>query len=301
MRAKVRVTACFKYLLSSNIHLYSVLWAIDELISEFAKQIYGHIQKTLNLVKEHHWRTNPAVLNGTNVAIIDKHYKSFPKVLTGYVREGFVAHSNVGLKLQVDPDVSQVLFPSPRRRHSQSIANERRMSYPFSPTRPDMSSDLSLKSPTLRPQSATSTTTTSTLSYAQISLITGDLASSQVGNDSKQKASIVIEVVGDFQALWVQSSGDSGDGFTDADSYSFEKLSNILDSAAIQMFWEMLRSIIELPALTDYFPASINYYDIIRLLKQVEYKVLWITECVQHLPADVAVDLIMAAYVTKAE
>ena len=278
-----------------------MLWAIDELISEFAKQIYGHIQKTLNLVKEHHWRTNPAVLNGTTVAIIDKHYKSFPKVLTGYVQEGFIAHSKIGLKLQIDSEDSQVLLQSPRRRHS--VANERRMSYPFSPTRPDMSSDLSLKSPTLRPQSATSTTTTtsSTLSYAQISLSTGDLASSQVGNDSKQKASMAVEVVGDFQALWVQSRFDSGDGFTDADSYSFEKLSNTLHPTAIQMFWEMLRSIIELPALTDYFPASINYYDIIRLLKQVEYKVLWVAECVQHLPTDVAVDLITAAYVPKAE
>ena len=278
-----------------------MLWAIDELISEFAKQIYEHIQKTLNLVKEHHWRTNPAVLNGTNVAIIDKNYKSFPKVLTGYVQEGFIAHGKIGLKLQVDSDVSQVLFSSPRPRHSQSFSNERRMSYPFSPTKHDMPSDFALKSPTLRPQSATSTKTTSTLSYAQISLSTADFAPSQVGSDSKQKTSIAIEVVGDFQAIWVQSSGDSGDGFSEADSYSFEKLSNILDSTAIKVFWEMLRSIIELPALIDYFPASINYYDIIRLLKQVEYKVLWIAECVQHLPTDVAVDLISAAYVPKSE
>lgn len=70
-----------------------------------------------------------------------------------------------------------------------------------------------------------------------------------------------------------------------------------------RMFWEMARALMELPELSAASERSRirTASDLTAVLKRPEYRVLWQSDAPQHLPKEVAADLIRAAYVSQVE
>ena len=61
----------------------SVTWMIEDLLLEYASQIEQQMNRLVNVIEQHHWRTNPAVLAGMRVAVFRKGSNPLPTIVTG--------------------------------------------------------------------------------------------------------------------------------------------------------------------------------------------------------------------------
>lgn len=50
---------------------------------EYAAQIVQHMNKVVNEIEQHHWRTRPNVLAGMRVAVFRKGSNPLPTIVTG--------------------------------------------------------------------------------------------------------------------------------------------------------------------------------------------------------------------------
>jgi len=97
------------------------------------------------------------------------------------------------------------------------------------------------------------------------------------------------------EPFWVQK--EDGCSWAEPDDIfqnAARKLVTITDK---RVFWEMVRSIIDLPQLASELKCCIkSSKDVATLLKKQEYKVLWSADAPEYLPKDAATELIQAAY-----
>lgn len=86
--------------------------------------------------------------------------------------------------------------------------------------------------------------------------------------------------------------------WSDPDDVSLTEIKKFISVADKRTFWEMSRAIIELPEIAEHCKSGVrSSKDLIFLLKNPEYKVLWTAEAADILPKQAAADLVTAAYV----
>lgn len=109
-------------------------------------------------------------------------------------------------------------------------------------------------------------------------------------------------IIGDItEPFWVQDTTMGGDPlWCDPDEVFLENAKAYITAEDKRKFWEMSRSIIELPQLSDICSGSCirNSEDLTAILKRPEFRILWLSDAPQYLPKDVASELIRCAYCT---
>lgn len=108
-------------------------------------------------------------------------------------------------------------------------------------------------------------------------------------------------VIGDIsEPFWVQNKKE-GSVWSDPDDLFLIEAKKLISSTDKRVFWEMARSILELPELSIHCQSGIrNSTDLANVLKRPEHRVLWIAEAPDYMPKDVATELIKSAYVLGA-
>lgn len=108
-------------------------------------------------------------------------------------------------------------------------------------------------------------------------------------------------VLGDIsEPFWVQSI-KAGSMWGDPDDlFLKEAAEKLVSTNDRKVFWEMARSLIDMPLLRHYCKSAITEeVDLIAVLKKAENKILWTTDSAQYLPKSVASALIESAYVPR--
>lgn len=106
-------------------------------------------------------------------------------------------------------------------------------------------------------------------------------------------------VIGDVaEPFWVQSTQENS-MWCDPDEFFLTSVKRKITITDKRMFWEMARSLIELPelSLASHESKIRCAADLTKLLQRPEYRILWIAEAAHFLPKDVATELIRSAYV----
>ena len=86
--------------------------------------------------------------------------------------------------------------------------------------------------------------------------------------------------------------------WSDPDELSMTEIKKFISLGDKKTFWEMSRAIIELPEISEHCKSGVrSSKDLIFLLKNPEFKVLWTAEAADILPKQAAADLVTAAYV----
>lgn len=81
------------------------------------------------------------------------------------------------------------------------------------------------------------------------------------------------------------------------DEVSLMEAKKVITSDDKKIFWEMTKTIIELPEISEYCNCSLrNANDLTTLLKRPEFRILWTAEAADLLPKHTTSELITAAY-----
>lgn len=138
----------------------------------------------------------------------------------------------------------------------------------------------------------------------QATLLSGGLTSPTGGThkaetQAQAHRSIPPAVIGDVaEPFWVQPIQENSN-WTDPDELFLTNVKRTITATDKKMFWEMARALIDLPELRIATHGSNirSAQDLTRVLKRPEYRVLWTADAPQHLPKEVATELILSAYV----
>jgi hypothetical protein len=106
-------------------------------------------------------------------------------------------------------------------------------------------------------------------------------------------------IVGDVaEPFWVQDITENAP-WTDPDELFLLQAPTFITSTDKRMFWEMARALLELPELSAASSGCKirGAQDLTAVLKRPEYRVLWLADAAQHLPKEIATDLVTSAYV----
>jgi hypothetical protein len=96
------------------------------------------------------------------------------------------------------------------------------------------------------------------------------------------------------EPLWVYKEPH---GWIDPDELFMIQTKKLITVTDKRVFWEMARSIIDLPQLAGKLKCPIkSSKDLAGYLKRPEYKVLWSIEAPNYLPKDAATELLTSAY-----
>lgn len=100
-------------------------------------------------------------------------------------------------------------------------------------------------------------------------------------------------------------NGTSSSAFSawmEPDEVSLSEAKKVVTQDDKKIFWEMTKTIIELPEISEYCNCSLrNTSDLSSLLKRPEFKILWTAEAADILPKHTASDLVTAAYMHCAD
>jgi len=100
---------------SFNWARLSVLWKIDDVVTDFAGIIDRHLESVLRRVENNCWRTNSDVLSGFRVAFFRRTSALLPTVLVGTILDGVSTTSNSSLRVVFDqntPSSKSKMLPS---------------------------------------------------------------------------------------------------------------------------------------------------------------------------------------------
>lgn len=264
----------------------SVTWVVEDLVAEFAGQIEEHMTRITQLIQQSHWRTNPNALCGLRVAIFRKNPAPVPTVITGIVSEATTAPGYS--KLRVAFDSEQTFRGMTSLVSSPIVATKARtpptvLRPPLAPLQhPDPVDFSDMPPPPPRPSNPPS---------GESSPVGGSL----LDNGSNQ------QIIGDVsEPFWVQANKDGG-CWMDPDDLSAQEVRKTVTATDRRIFWEMARSLIDLPELSMACKTSVRSpADVTAILKRPEFRVLWTPDAVESLTKEMAVDLIRAAYVSPA-
>ena len=272
-----------------HLTLRSVTWAIEDLIRDYAYQIETHLSQLISFIETNHWRRNPAVLVGYRIAVFRKGISPSPTIVCGFVIRYYLTmyllsfiHCNREI---VEPSSStgyskiRVAFDSPEKvSSSANVACP-----PTSPTSPYFPS---YGSASPIEQSRNGTISASDRYYY-------DSKESHQLHLQLEQESIIGEVTEPF---WVQKQGQQ---WLDPDELFLVEAKSKVTLSDKQLFWEMIRAIIDLPSLAAQCNTKIkNAKDLTALLKGTEYRILWSPAAPESLPKEVCAELIRAAYVS---
>lgn len=248
--------------LFANLNLYmiyrlSVHWLVEDLLIEYVSQIENHINKLSSAIQNNCWRTNPSILTGFRVAVFRKGATQTPTVLLGSVVEASASTGYSKIRVAFDSE-------------KNSSQNPEFHSFGYVPTIGPKRNQSNLASNPTTPTGKNSTN-----------------SSYEIGKDSSN--------IGDVsEPFWIQKEGQS---WMDPDEnyiLSSKKFITVTDK---RIFWEMARSIIDLPQLAGKLKCGINNpKDIASLMKKEEFRVLWSLDAPAYLPKDAATELLSAAY-----
>ena len=119
------------------------------------------------------------------------------------------------------------------------------------------------------------------------------------GNQSIVSGSFIGEITEPF---WVQNqiTNDSYN-WCEPDDIFLNEAKKIISITDKRIFWEMIKAIVELPQLSALCKNSVikTPRDITNVLKRIENRYLWISDAPLCLPAQIAGELIAAAYVIQ--
>lgn len=117
------------------------------------------------------------------------------------------------------------------------------------------------------------------------------------GNQSANSANSFVGEIS--EPFWIQHSHFDPPVWSEPDDVFLQDAKKIVSAQDKRVFWEMIQAVIELPQLSANSSSPIKSpRDIAAVLKRVENRYLWINDGPQCLPAQVAAELISAAYVT---
>ena len=93
------------------------------------------------------------------------------------------------------------------------------------------------------------------------------------------------------------SSSSAFSAWSEPDEISFSEAKKVVTQDDKKIFWEMTKTIIELPEISEYCNCSLrNASDLSSLLRRPEFKILWTADAADILPKHTASDLVTAAY-----
>lgn len=277
-----------------NYLFISVNFGVDEVIQEYASIMANHFQNILSFCEENHWRSNPSILVGLRIAVVQRNKDSIPMISTGTVIKS--DEQNIAIKLDNENSTTSTL-------NSACLVSD--MGFLNSPTRLNAfsSSTKNLLSPfgNISGHTFSSTSGTSTPTSKASSMIKFP------GNDETKiifhpHSSIFwvqdlnVNQASDAVTLNVESN-INGSWLTPDEIFAkLAKTTITYDQK--KMFWEMLSVINQFSEFTKYMKSGPNSPEYIgKLLSQPEFKVLWLNEeNIDFIPKKVMIDLIKSAY-----
>lgn len=107
-------------------------------------------------------------------------------------------------------------------------------------------------------------------------------------------------IAGDIsEPFWIQSTKE-GSFWMDPDEFSLSEVKKIVTATDKRVFWEMAKSIIDLPELSLACKSGIRCpQDITTILKRPDYRVLWSVEGAEIITKEMSVELLRAAYLSS--
>jgi hypothetical protein len=299
----------------------SVNWGIDEFIEDYASQICTHFQTILSYCEENHWRSNPAVLMGLRIALVQKSKNSLPpNIVVGTVIKSDM--QTIEMQLDNANTIMTTATTSP-----QVITD---MGYLNSPTRLNMM--VSSKS-MLSPFGGSGSNTPVGVGgggkqkhpYHHHHSFGSNLLSLNMniqkypGSDDRE----TITFRTNQSTFWIQEidsnniHDSSGIGSSESNNTTNNNhistgggtnccwlspdemflAKTTITHAQKKIFWEMFSVLTEYAEYAEYMksgPSSPN--EIGKLLKRPEFRVLWINEGIDFIPKEVATDLLVSAY-----
>lgn len=257
---------------------------VEDLVSEFASQIEAHMDKLTTAIRATHWRTNPSTLSGMRIAVFRKGVTPTPTVMTGTVVDAgaVIGYSKVRMAFDADKSMPVGLMASPMR--SVRLPAFRTTSSQGQLATGDL---LEVDSGASSPASHASQPTLSHPMSMSMSMM-------GMGMEPQQQMGDVCE------PFWVQPQPTAA--WMEPDVLSLAEVRKTLTATDRRIYWEMAKSLIDLPELSMACKSGVRCpQDIVNMLQREEYKVLWTAEGADMLTKDMAVDLIRAAYITPSE
>ena len=250
----------------------SVHWLVEELVVEFAYQIESHINRLISRVNATSWRTNCDVFAGMSIAVFHKKPSSTPTVLMGTAIESsggngsLVPYSRLRVEFDANSSVTASgggCFTGNINSNNNNSVNKKHRETVGTCTSTDYGnhaddSDIMSGAPTI-------------LSTANVHI--GDVT----------------------EPFWVRKSDVSS--WMEPDEMSMVELKKVLTSSDKRLFWEMVRSILDLPVLASKLKCPIkNSKDLYHVMSKPENRILWTSGSCEYLPKDTACALVGDAY-----
>ena len=319
---------------SYNWARLSVVWKVQDMISEYAQIVDNYLRNLLTKIEKESWRCNSNVFGGYQAVVFQKQAFSSPKFLHGTIVDMKdadpsygVVHlqidkSNIGKDQQHSPvavmsmstTTATATFPSPS---PSGYAATGATSTQDSPNVIDTNDALpspgaqsnvavlgeyqasSSSHHTYSPQKygvATSYSTTTETIYTEDYIPPATGPNNSVGGvENKQCNNMLVTIDTSLSSEYSLFVRKEGMNWIEPD------VLNLAESGVTQLerstFWEMVRSIIELPTLAQHCHGRVcNQDDITTVLKKPEFKVLWPNSVPNFLPKRCALELIEVAY-----
>eukprot|EP00981_Chlorochromonas_danica_P003501 scaffold659_cov192-Ochromonas_danica.AAC.14 len=275
----------------------SVTWVVEDLIAEFANQIEDHMNKINQIVLKHHWRNNPAVLTGMRVAVFRKGSNNTPTIVTGMVVDAGTSIAYSRVRIAFDSDHGFRTAPSLSNMISSPMMHQQQQRF----SRPSM------MTPLLSPRGSTNLTASQPDLIDLCDFVTGKLsagtsraASPNLSTGSISAMDTAQHIAGDIsEPFWIQSTKE-GSFWMDPDEFSLSEVKKIVTATDKRVFWEMAKSIIDLPELSLACKSGIRCpQDITTILKRPDYRVLWSVEGAEIITKEMSVELLRTAYLSS--
>ena len=132
---------------------------------------------------------------------------------------------------------------------------------------------------------------------------TSSVVSTNTATDGSVRHTPPPAVIGDVaEPFWVQPIQENA-AWCDPDELFLQHAKQLITHTDKRMFWEMARALLELPELSMASSQSKirTAKDLTAVLKRPEFRVLWLEDAAQHLPAIVTTELIKSAYVVPVD
>jgi hypothetical protein len=271
----------------------SIEWLIEDLIVEYCFQIENHFFNVLNSIQTNHWRTNPQVLSGWKIAIFRKSTALNPSFMTGVAIDPIA--STVHSRIRVAFDVAPGTSPSGGNGAGCGVTSSGSLTA-LNTSQLGNSSFSAPKTPTSH---ANLIPTSSQANFADDlglqNVATTPTATLQVASSLRD---VSQPFVGDIaEPFWVLNTKKEGSYWVDPDEVFLQDSKKIIRASDKRVFWEMVRSLIELPRLNQSCKVGFkSVKDLSNLIKRPEFKILWTTEASEHLPKEVNSDLVTHSF-----
>lgn len=271
---------------------------------EYANQIENHTQRLLSIIQMNNWRTNPSILAGMKIAVLRKAPTPQPTIVIGLCVDATPSTGYSKIRVAFDVDKSTALqglglsprsndYHLPNQNPSTPSANPYAITSKFgnnssraiiTPTSSTFSNEVGTPR---HSESSNSTTLTSPKDLHKAN----SLNTTQILKEQQ----IFVGDVG--EPFWCQNAKE-GACWCEPDEIFLTEAKKLITLTDKRIFWEMIRTIIELPQLSSHSKSGIrNTKDLGIILKKIENKILWTFDGPECLLKDVAMDLLTSAYV----